>query len=64
MLYKHHPLYETEPVGFLDQPQFLNAVIIVSTGLSAEELLDICQEIERKLGRKREIHWGPRTIRP
>ncbi|MFJ5625192.1 2-amino-4-hydroxy-6-hydroxymethyldihydropteridine diphosphokinase [Peribacillus loiseleuriae] len=55
-------LYETAPIGYLDQPQFLNAVILVSTGLGAEELLSVCQEIEQRLGRKRDIHWGPRTI--
>ncbi|MFJ7978554.1 2-amino-4-hydroxy-6-hydroxymethyldihydropteridine diphosphokinase [Peribacillus sp. JNUCC 23] len=55
-------LYETAPIGYIDQPQFLNAVILVNTGLSAVELLNVCQEIERKLGRKREIRWGPRTL--
>lgn len=55
-------LYETAPIGYIDQPQFLNAVILVNTGLSAVELLNVCQEIEWKLGRKREIRWGPRTL--
>lgn len=55
-------IYETAPVGFTEQEAFLNMVILVQTDLSAPALLDICQEIERKLDRKREIRWGPRTI--
>ncbi|WP_075979849.1 2-amino-4-hydroxy-6-hydroxymethyldihydropteridine diphosphokinase [Bacillus massilinigeriensis] len=55
-------IYETDPVGYEDQDQFLNMVIKVNTSLKPMELLMVCQEIEKKLGRKREIHWGPRTI--
>jgi len=55
-------LYETEPVGYTDQDCFLNAVIKVSTSLSPEKLLQTCLNIEVKLGRKREIRWGPRTL--
>jgi 2-amino-4-hydroxy-6-hydroxymethyldihydropteridine diphosphokinase len=55
-------IYETDPVGFEDQARFLNAVIRISTSFSPQELLDFIQKIEKKLGRKREIHWGPRTI--
>lgn len=55
-------IYETAPVGFTEQEAFLNMVILVHTDLSAPALLDVCQEIERKLDRKREIRWGPRTI--
>ncbi|MGM8366114.1 2-amino-4-hydroxy-6-hydroxymethyldihydropteridine diphosphokinase [Virgibacillus sp. W0181] len=55
-------IYETAPVGFLDQADFLNMVIHVSTALSAEDLLDACQAVENELGRKRTIRNGPRTI--
>jgi 2-amino-4-hydroxy-6-hydroxymethyldihydropteridine diphosphokinase len=44
--------YETEPVGeVLDQPDFLNAVLRIRTGLEPEELLDLCKEIEAERGR-------------
>jgi 2-amino-4-hydroxy-6-hydroxymethyldihydropteridine diphosphokinase len=44
--------YETEPVGeVLDQPDFLNAVVRVRTGLEPERLLDLCKEIEAARGR-------------
>ncbi|WP_422121819.1 2-amino-4-hydroxy-6-hydroxymethyldihydropteridine diphosphokinase [Planococcus sp. X10-3] len=55
-------LYETEPVGFTEQEPFLNMVVYLQTDLSALDLLEVCQDIERKLDRKREIRWGPRTI--
>lgn len=55
-------IYETDPVGYTDQDLFLNMVIKVSTSLTAVELLDVCLEIEHKLGRKREVRWGPRII--
>lgn len=55
-------LYETDPVGFTDQESFLNMVVRLETPLPALELLDICQEIERKLNRERLVRWGPRTI--
>jgi 2-amino-4-hydroxy-6-hydroxymethyldihydropteridine diphosphokinase len=55
-------IYETDPVGYTDQDLFLNMVAQIHTGLSPFELLDACSETETRLGRKREIHWGPRTI--
>ncbi|RJS61037.1 2-amino-4-hydroxy-6-hydroxymethyldihydropteridine diphosphokinase [Bacillus sp. PK3_68] len=55
-------IYETEPVGYTDQPAFLNMVIQISTSLSAEELLELCLSVEQKLGRVREFRWGPRII--
>lgn len=55
-------IYETDPVGFTDQDQFLNMAIQVRTSLGPMELLDTCLEIELKLGRKREMKWGPRTL--
>jgi 2-amino-4-hydroxy-6-hydroxymethyldihydropteridine diphosphokinase len=54
---------ETEPVGLLGQPRFLNAAVAVDTELSARELLDRLLGIERRLGRTREgPRFGPRTI--
>lgn len=55
-------IYETDPVGYTDQDLFLNMVAQLKTELSALELLEACLETEKVLGRKREIHWGPRTI--
>ncbi len=54
--------HETDPVGGPDQPKYLNAILIAETQLDPHELLISLLEIENKLGRKREIHWGPRTI--
>ncbi len=51
-------LYETEPVGeILDQPDFLNAAVRISTALEPLELLDACKAIEIELGR---VFAGPR----
>ncbi|HDX9580234.1 TPA: 2-amino-4-hydroxy-6-hydroxymethyldihydropteridine diphosphokinase [Bacillus pseudomycoides] len=55
-------VYETDPVGYTEQEQFLNLVIKVSTNLLPQELLMVTQKVENELGRKREIKWGPRTI--
>ncbi|WP_134702182.1 2-amino-4-hydroxy-6-hydroxymethyldihydropteridine diphosphokinase [Ammoniphilus sp. YIM 78166] len=55
-------IYETDPVGFTDQPAFLNMAAGGKTDLSPDQLLEAVMEIEKGLGRKREIHWGPRTI--
>ena len=54
--------YETEPVGGITQPEFINAVISVKTDLSPEELLRFCHEVEANLGRVRVERWGPRVI--
>lgn len=59
---KQSSIYETVPVGYADQADFLNMVIEVKTSLSSMELLDFCQSVELQLGRKREIRYGPRTI--
>ncbi|MDC3417905.1 2-amino-4-hydroxy-6-hydroxymethyldihydropteridine diphosphokinase [Aquibacillus salsiterrae] len=59
---KQSSIYETEPVGYMEQSNFLNMVVEISTSLKPTELLDYCQKIEIELGRKREIKWGPRTI--
>ena len=54
---------ETEPVGYVDQPRFLNAAAAVETELDARGLLDALLAVERGLGRTREgPRFGPRTI--
>jgi 2-amino-4-hydroxy-6-hydroxymethyldihydropteridine diphosphokinase len=55
---------ETEPVGFLDQPRFLNAVAEIDTELGAADLLALLLDLERRLGRVRGEgpRFGPRTI--
>lgn len=55
-------VYETDPVGYVEQPAFLNLVVGLQTTLTPLELLAATQRIEHELGRKREIKWGPRTI--
>lgn len=55
-------VYETEPVGNKDQSQFLNAVAVIDTALSPQELLRELKTIEQLLGRKERIRWGPREI--
>ncbi|BCU53217.1 2-amino-4-hydroxy-6-hydroxymethyldihydropteridine diphosphokinase [Staphylococcus auricularis] len=55
-------IYETEPVGYVDQPQFLNQCVEVETSLTPNALLEVCQYIEQQLHRVRTIRWGPRTL--
>lgn len=55
-------IYETDPVGYTDQPNFLNMVAEVSTNLSPEELFQATSAVESELGRKRTVRWGPRII--
>ncbi|MEK5040513.1 2-amino-4-hydroxy-6-hydroxymethyldihydropteridine diphosphokinase [Sporosarcina sp. FSL K6-3457] len=55
-------IYETAPVGYTDQADFLNVAVCVETVVDAQELLAICQQVERELGRQRTIRWGPRTV--
>lgn len=55
-------LYDTEPVGETDQPNFLNAVAEIDTDLPARQLLWNLLLIEKRLGRVRTHRWGPRTI--
>lgn len=56
------PVYETEPVGYADQPDFLNAVACVETEFSPRALLGACLGIEAALGRVRLFKNGPRII--
>jgi 2-amino-4-hydroxy-6-hydroxymethyldihydropteridine diphosphokinase len=55
-------IYETEPVGVIDQPDFINGVVEIETGLEPYELLSGLLDIENKFGRKRIGTAGPRTI--
>lgn len=55
-------IYETEPVGFSEQSNFLNLVVQIETDLDPQALLKQTQSIESRLGRVRKIRWGPRTI--
>ncbi|RCX11266.1 2-amino-4-hydroxy-6-hydroxymethyldihydropteridine diphosphokinase [Anaerobacterium chartisolvens] len=55
-------IYETDPVGYLEQDRFLNMVIAAATDIEPLELLGKLQGIEDRMGRTREIHWGPRTM--
>ena len=52
----------TEPVGVIEQPNFLNAIVILESELPAADLLALLQGIEKAMGRKRELRWGPRNI--
>jgi 2-amino-4-hydroxy-6-hydroxymethyldihydropteridine diphosphokinase len=55
--------HETEPVGYLDQPAFLNAAVAIETQLQPEALLVELLSVERELGRTREgPRYGPRTV--
>ncbi len=54
--------YCTEPVGYPDQEEFVNAVVELETPLSPPALLAQCHVIEDELGRRRLVRWGPRTI--
>lgn len=55
-------LYETEPIGYREQPWFLNAVCEATTSLTPEELLTLAKEIEAALGRLPSFPNAPRPI--
>lgn len=59
---KKASLYETDPVGYTDQPDFLNTCVSFLTTLGPEELLDLTSGIENDCKRVRTIRWGPRTL--
>ncbi|MBI5207857.1 MAG: 2-amino-4-hydroxy-6-hydroxymethyldihydropteridine diphosphokinase [Candidatus Firestonebacteria bacterium] len=54
--------YETEPVGYKNQPVFLNCVLKIRTGIAPLLLLSLLKEIEKRLGRVKNIRFGPRNI--
>jgi 2-amino-4-hydroxy-6-hydroxymethyldihydropteridine diphosphokinase len=55
-------LYDTDPVGDLDQPAYLNAVAWLESELDARTLLWHLLLIEKRMGRVRSQRWGPRSI--
>ena len=57
-------VYETNPVGVLEQPKFLNLVAGIETTLTPEQLLPVLHSLENAAGRSRaqEIRWGPRAL--
>ena len=56
------PLYETAPLGPVEQPAFLNAVVLVGVDREPRDTLATLQAIERAHGRTRGPRWGPRPI--
>lgn len=56
------PVVETAPVGGPEQPDYLNAVVLLETTLSPLELLAACQQVEAEHGRTRAVRWGARTL--
>lgn len=55
-------VYETKPYGGVEQEDFLNGAVMMDTLLYPKELLAFLQELEKRAGRERTIHWGPRTL--
>jgi 2-amino-4-hydroxy-6-hydroxymethyldihydropteridine diphosphokinase len=57
-------LIDTEPVGVVDQPRFLNGVAALDTELPARAVLDVLLDVEQRFGRRREgsLPQGPRTL--
>ncbi len=55
-------LYRTSPVGFTEQDRFINAAVLLRTGLEPEALLEMLIETEKDFGRVRTKKWGPRTL--
>lgn len=56
------PVYESAPVGGPEQPDYLNAVLLVDTTGDAHGLLALARRAESGMGRIREVRWGPRTL--
>ena len=55
-------LYRTAPAGYLDQPDFINAVACLDTALEAKPLLDALHQLEARHGRRRTVPNAPRTL--
>jgi 2-amino-4-hydroxy-6-hydroxymethyldihydropteridine diphosphokinase len=53
---------ETQPLAGMNQPAYLNQMVLLETSLEPRALLAACQAIERSRGRVRTEHWGPRTL--
>ena len=63
VLLKCSSLYQSQPMGPQDQPDYVNAVVLIETSLSPEVLLQYTQLIEHQQGRIRKANrWGPRTL--
>ena len=60
--YRLSSVYETEPVGGVEQDNFWNLVMELSTRESARELLERARRAEEDAQRSRDVHWGPRTL--
>jgi 2-amino-4-hydroxy-6-hydroxymethyldihydropteridine diphosphokinase len=58
----HSSLYRSEPLGPAGQPDYINAVAALETGLAPLDLLTALQNLEHEQGRVREERWGPRTL--
>ncbi len=56
------PQIETKPVGYEDQPDFINAVVEIETALHPHDLLSAVKRIEREMGREETFRFGPRSI--
>jgi 2-amino-4-hydroxy-6-hydroxymethyldihydropteridine diphosphokinase len=56
------PFAETRSVGGPEQPDFLNAVVVIETSLSPDDVLALAQSCERNADRVRSERWGPRTL--
>ena len=61
-LLRESAIEETSPLGGMQQPPYLNQMVLLETGLEPRALLQACQAIERTEGRERTEHWGPRTL--
>ncbi len=61
-LVKASSIYNAKPWGKTDQPDFLNAVLLVTFHGEGKELMRELLAIEQEFGRKRIVHWGPRTL--
>ena len=53
---------QTEPLGGMEQPPYLNQMVLLETALEPRALLAACQAIERSRGRERAARWEPRTL--
>ena len=61
-LLRRSRLYRTAPVGYVDQPDFVNACALVETQLAPRALLDALLAVEKRHGRVRDVPNGPRTL--
>jgi len=61
-LIKQSSMYETQPWGVKDQPEFINMAVEIETRAEPGVLLNILKGIEHELGRKKTSRWGPRRL--